>query len=205
MRTSRFLLLAVLMMAVPASLFAEFGLSITIAPPALPIYTQPMIPSAGYMWTPGYWANGDEGYYWVPGTWVQPPAVGMLWTPGYWGWGNNAYVWNAGYWGSTVGFYGGINYGFGYGGYGYGGGYWNNGAFYYNSSVNNINVANFPNTYAKAVSSERAGNHVSFNGGPGGITARPSAREETAVHGRHIPATASQRSHRLAASKNHEL
>ena len=94
----------------------------------------------------GLWC---EGYYWVPGTWAQPPAVGLLWTPGYWGWGNGAYVWNAGYWGPTVGFYGGINYGFGYGGFGYGGGYWNNGAFYYNRSVNNINVANFHNTYVK--------------------------------------------------------
>ena len=55
-----------------------------------------------------------EGYYWVPGTWVEPPAEGLLWTPGYWGWGNGAYVWNAGYWGPTVGFYGGIDYGFGY-------------------------------------------------------------------------------------------
>jgi hypothetical protein len=38
MRTSRFLLLAVLILAIPASLFAQFGVSITIAPPALPVY-----------------------------------------------------------------------------------------------------------------------------------------------------------------------
>jgi hypothetical protein len=32
------------------------GVSITIAPPALPIYVQPAIPAEGYLWTPGYWA-----------------------------------------------------------------------------------------------------------------------------------------------------
>jgi len=37
----------------------------------------------------------------------------------YWGWGGNAFAWNEGYWGSTIGFYGGVNYGFGYGGVGY--------------------------------------------------------------------------------------
>ena len=23
----------------------------------------------GLIWTPGYWAYGDDGYYWVPGAW----------------------------------------------------------------------------------------------------------------------------------------
>src|SRR5208283_4560899 len=78
--------------------FAQFGVSITIAPPALPIYTQPMVPAAGYLWMPGYWAYGQFGYFWVPGTWVQPPAVGLLWTPGYWGWNNGVYAFNHGYW-----------------------------------------------------------------------------------------------------------
>jgi hypothetical protein len=94
------------------------------------------------LWTPGYWSYGDEGYFWVPGTWVEPPTVGLLWTPGYWGWGGNAFAWNEGYWGAQIGFYGGVNYGFGYGGIGYGGGYWNNGAFYYNRSVNNVRFCN---------------------------------------------------------------
>ena len=67
----------------PAQIVA---VSITVAPPVLPVYDQPPIPAPGYIWTPGYWAWGDDGYYWVPGTWVEPPAVGLLWTPGYWGW-----------------------------------------------------------------------------------------------------------------------
>ena len=29
------------------------GLSITIAPPILPVYVQPPIPAPGYLWTPG--------------------------------------------------------------------------------------------------------------------------------------------------------
>src|SRR5271155_3479267 len=179
MRTSRFLLLAVLILAISAVSFAQFGVSIVIAPPALPVYTQPMVPAAGYLWTPGYWSYGDEGYFWVPGTWVEPPTVGLLWTPGYWGWGGNAFAWNEGYWGQSVGFYGGVNYGFGYGGVGYGGGYWQNGGFYYNRSVNNVDVTSIHNTYEKTVINERAGNSVSYNGGRGGITARPTAAEET--------------------------
>ena len=85
---------------------------------------QPPLPGPGYIWTPGYWAWGDDGYFWVPGTWVEPPQVGLLWTPGYWGWNSGRYIFNAGYWGPEVGFYGGIDYGFGYGGIGYEGGFW---------------------------------------------------------------------------------
>lgn len=142
MRTIRLLLLTLLILAIPAASLAQFGVAITIAPPTLPIYAQPMAPADGYLWTPGYWAYGEEGYFWVPGKWVMAPEVGFLWTPGYWGWGGNAYAWNVGYWGTNVGFYGGVNYGFGYGGVGYQGGYWRNGGFYYNRSVNNVNVTN---------------------------------------------------------------
>ena len=106
-------------------------------PPELPVYEQPSIPAPGYLWTPGYWASGPNGYFWVPGTWVQPPAVGVLWTPGYWGWRDGIYVWNAGYWGPHIGFYGGVNYGFGYVGVGYEGGHWENGVFAYNRTVSN--------------------------------------------------------------------
>src|SRR5215831_20741627 len=108
---------------------AQIAVSITIGPPALPIYEQPICPGDGYIWTPGYWAYGPDGYFWVPGTWVLPPTVGYLWTPGYWGWGDGVYLWHAGYWGPHIGFYGGINYGFGYTGVGYAGGFWRGGVF----------------------------------------------------------------------------
>src|SRR3984885_2747742 len=205
MRTIRLLLLTLLIVAIPASSLAQFGVSITIAPPALPVYEQPMVPSVGYLWTPGYWSYGDEGYFWVPGTWVEPPTAGLLWTPGYWGGGSGAFAWNEGYWGQSVGFYGGVNYGFGYGGVGYGGGYWNNGAFFYNRSVNNVNVTNITNVYSKTVINETTVNHVSYNGGQGGISARPTTAEETAMHERHTPATPLQTEHVHAASTNHAL
>src|SRR5579863_3460462 len=158
------LLIVVAMLAVSTPSYAQVGVavSITIAPPELPVYEQPLCPGDGYIWTPGYWAWSDDGYYWVPGTWVLAPEAGLLWTPGYWGWANGVYLWNAGYWGPEVGFYGGINYGFGYIGTGYEGGYWRGGNFFYNSRVNNVNVTVVHNVYSKTVVAH--GSHVSFNG-----------------------------------------
>ena len=112
LRSIRYFLLALVILAIPATAHAQFSASITVAPPELVVYSQPICPQEGYLWTPGYWGYGDEGYFWVPGTWVEPPSDGLLWTPGYWGWGNGGYAWNGGYWGPEVGFYGGVNYGF---------------------------------------------------------------------------------------------
>ena len=60
-------------MAPTASAAFGFGVAITLAPPPLPVYSQPVCPGDGYIWTPGYWAYGPDGYYWVPGTWVIAP------------------------------------------------------------------------------------------------------------------------------------
>jgi hypothetical protein len=108
------------------------------APPPLPQYDQPPAPGDGYIWTPGYWAFGPSGYYWVPGTWVLPPYDGALWTPGYWDDGAAGYDWNPGYWGPVVGFYGGINYGFGYFGVGFYGGCWRDHRFWYNREYSHV-------------------------------------------------------------------
>ena len=153
------------------------GVSIRVGPPALPVYPQPICPGAGYIWTPGYWAYGPDGYYWVPGTWVVAPAVGLLWTPGYWGWGGGFYAWHAGYWGPHVGFYGGINDGFGYGGVGFVGGEWRGGAFAYNTAVTNVNTTVIHNTYVNntVINKTVVNNNVSYNGGPGGTSARPTS------------------------------
>jgi hypothetical protein len=209
MRVSQFvfpMLLATSALAVPTASRAQLaiGISVTIAPPALPIYEQPPIPDVGYIWTPGYWAYGDAGYYWVPGTWVQPPSVGVLWTPGYWGWNSGAYVFNAGYWGPHVGFYGGINYGYGYGGNGYEGGRWDNGAFAYNRAVNNFGSTRISNVYEQNVTHTTI-NNVSYNGGNGGIGARPSAEEQTFAHEQHVPPTPAQASHFEAARGDRSL
>jgi YXWGXW repeat-containing protein len=181
----------------PAPSHAQI-LSITIAPPALPVYVQPAIPAPGYIWTPGYWAYADAGYYWVPGTWVLPPSAGLLWTPGYWGWRNGIYAWNGGYWGPTVGFYGGVNYGFGYGGVGFAGGEWRGGVFAYNRSVNNFGSVNITNVYNKTVIVNN--NHVAFNGGAGGLAAQPTAAERVAMSQPHTQPTALQVQHQHTAS-----
>ena len=197
-RKLRILLAALLLSLAPAVSFAGVFLSVSIAPPPLPVYVQPVCPGDGYLWNPGYWAYGDAGYYWVPGVWVRPPQVGVLWTPGYWGWGGGAYLWHAGYWGPHVGFYGGINYGFGYGGVGFVGGRWNGGAFAYNTAVMNVNRTVIHNTYVENVHVNNVNVtnvHTSFNGGSGGIQARPSAQEEQWSHESHLSPTINQQQH----------
>ena len=187
----------------PSRAAVEVAITATIAPPVLPVYAQPVIPGDGYIWMPGYWAWGPSGYYWVPGTWVMPPQVGLLWTPGYWAWRDNVYVWNAGYWGPHVGFYGGVNYGFGYIGVGYVGGFWDHDHFHYNAAVNNFGGTHITNVYRQTVVNNVT--RVSFNGGHGGTTAQPNAEEEAAAHDPHIPPTTLQARHQQMASSNHAL
>ncbi len=181
----------------PVASFAGVFVSVTIAPPVLPVYTQPLCPGDGYLWNPGYWAYGEAGYYWVPGVWVRPPQVGLLWTPGYWGWGGGVYVFHAGYWGPHVGFYGGVNYGFGYGGNGYYGGRWEGGRFAYNTAVVNVNTTVIHNTYVDrtVINHNTVYNRTSFNGGTGGIQARPSVQEASFARENHFEATAEQQNH----------
>lgn len=201
LRFARCFSLALLFLAISASAFAGVFVSVAIAPPALPVYEQPPCPGDGYIWTPGYWAYGPYGYYWVPGTWVMPPTVGVLWTPGYWGWGNGVYVWHAGYWGPHIGFYGGVNYGFGYFGNGYEGGYWRGPHFYYNRTVNNVHITNV-HIYNKTVINNYTVNRVSYNGGRGGIEAHPNHEQERWARERHFEPTGMQRDHEHGAREN---
>jgi hypothetical protein len=192
---------ALMLCAAPSVSQAAFGIgvSVNIAPPALPVYEQPPLPGPGYIWTPGYWAWDGSDYYWVPGTWVEPPQSELLWTPGYWGWNDGLYVWNAGYWGPQVGFYGGVNYGFGYPGVGFHGGYWHGGAFFYNRAVSNFGRVNVVNVYNAPVP-RAGGSRVSFNGGQGGLRAQPSSAERMAMNGRHVTATSMQIQHEQHAA-----
>ena len=174
----RMLLLALVTFAIPATVptaSAGFGvgISVGIAPPPLPVYAQPICPGDGYIWTPGYW-----------------------------GWGGGGYFWHAGYWGPHVGFYGGVNYGFGYGGFGYQGGYWNHNHFFYNRSVNHINTTNIHNVYNRTAVNDRNVSRVSYNGGRGGLNARPTSAEMAANRDRHIGATGMQSQHEHFASTN---
>jgi hypothetical protein len=193
--------LALLILAIPASSLAGVFVSVTIAPPLLPVYAQPPCPGDGYIWTPGYWAWGPDGYYWVPGTWVMPPAVGLLWTPGYWGWSEGVYIWHAGYWGPHIGFYGGVNYGFGYFGTGYTGGYWRGRTFFYNRSVNNVRITNV-HIYNRTVINNVTVNRVSYHGGPGGINARATRAQVIAARQHHFAPTHMQLQHEHGAASN---
>ena len=181
--------------------YIGIGVSVNFAPPPLPYYDQPAIPGYGYLWTPGYWAwdPGVEDYYWVPGAWILPPRLGYLWTPAYWGWRDGLYVFNSGYWGPHIGFYGGINYGFGYNGSGYYGGEWRGRNFYYNNAVNNVRSINTTNVYTRNVTNIRTINRVSYAGGAGGVQARPSPDELAASREAHVGVTPMQVQHVQAA------
>jgi hypothetical protein len=204
-------LLGITMLLVPSRAVAasgaaaqvSVGVSVSFGPPPIPVYAQPMCPGPGYMWTPGYWAwDPSYGYYWVPGTWVLAPFPGALWTPGYWGWepARAIFIWHAGYWGPRVGFYGGINYGFGYFGVGYVGGYWDHDRFFYNRAVNRINVVNITNVYNRTVIVHNE-TRVSYNGGRGGIMARPTREDYMAERDRRMGAIRSQMDHERMAER----
>lgn len=150
----------------PAAAQVAFGVSVNVMPPALPAYAQPPLPGPGYIWTPGYW-----------------------------GWANGAYHFHGGYRGPTVGFYGGVNYGFGYAGAGFFGGQWRGGQYFYNSSVNNVRNVNVTNVYNRTVVVNQNGPRASFNGGPNGIAARPTPAQLAAAHAPHVAPTPAQIQH----------
>ena len=181
---------------------AQVNVSITVAPPPLPVYEQPPCPVEGYLWTPGYWAWGPAGYFWVPGVWVAPPVLGYLWTPGYWALVGGFYRWYPGYWGPHVGYYGGINYGFGYWGTGFYGGRWEGGVFRYNTAVMRVGPG-FHRVYEDrtVIRSTTVVNRVSFNG-EGGVMARPTADERLAMSERHVQWTSEQISHQRFARQD---
>jgi WXXGXW repeat (2 copies) len=202
----RSFLFSFVLLAFSHASFGQIAISVSFGPPALPVYEQPICPEDGYIWTPGFWYySDDDGYYWVPGTWVEAPQPGYLWTPGYWGWGDNGvFIFHEGYWGEHVGFYGGIDYGFGYGGRGYDGGRWDNGHFFYNTYVNHVNETTIHNTYRTTVI-ENNTTRVSYNGGNGGIEARPTTQEETYSREQHVGRVAAQEQHIQQARSNPQL
>jgi hypothetical protein len=202
-RTLRVMVFALFLGLIPASSWAGVLISVGFAPPVLPVYVQPQCPQPGWMWAPGYWAYGPDGYYWVPGTWVPAPYVGALWTPPYWGWSGGLYVFHTGYWGPHVGYYGGVDYGFGYMGIGFAGGAWRGNSFAYNTAVMHVNTTVIHNTYDdrtvvrnNTIANDR---HVAYSGGPGGINHPPTAQETAFSHEQHRAATSMQTQNQSAA------
>src|SRR5215469_13006066 len=169
------LLLLILLLSLAGFAQVSIGVAVHFGPPAIPVYVQPPCPALGYMWVPGYWAWNGTGFFFT-----------------------------AGYWGPVVGFYGGINYGFGYFGHGYEGGRWEHNQFYYNTAVNNVNVTNIHNTYNTVINTVTV-NRVSYNGGPGGISARPTPQDLQAQNERHLPPVATQTHHMDTARANPQL
>ncbi|HTW81080.1 MAG TPA: hypothetical protein VME23_16145 [Terracidiphilus sp.] len=206
LRSMRLMVLAFAISLIPASSYAGVFISVNFGPPVLPVYVQPVCPEPGLMWTPGYWAYGPDGYYWVPGAWVPAPYVGALWTPGYWGWGGGLYVWHPGYWGAHVGYYGGVNYGFGYMGIGFAGGMWRGGVFAYNSAVMRVGVGGgwggervYRDTTIVHNTTIINNNHVAYSGGPGGINHPMTAQERAYTNEPHVAATSFQAQHEQSA------
>ncbi len=132
--------------------------------------------------------------------------MGLLWTPPWWGWNNGAYVFNQGYWGPTVGFYGGINYGYGYTRNGYWGGRWSGNSFQYNTAVTRVNTNIVHNTYINnSVNKQVNANRASFNG-PNGIKAEATAEQRAAAaNAKKVGPTSQQLSRQQAASKDQNL
>src|SRR5581483_3105121 len=108
-----------------------------------------------------------------------------------WAFIGGRYRFHHGYWGATVGFYGGINYGFGYIGVGFIGGGWHGSVFRYNTAVVHVNTVVVHNTYVDrtVIRNTTVVNRVSFNGGRGGIVATPNAQERSAMNEQHFRAT----------------
>ncbi len=195
--------LSIALLLVSPETFSQVSVGVTIsagfAPPELPVYEQPPCPVDGYLWTPGYWAFADGDYYWVPGVWVDPPVVGYLWTPSYWLFVDGNYHWNRGYWGRHVGFYGGINYGFGYWGTGFCGGRWEGRHFRYNRAAANIYHNFMHHSYEDRSVVRENNRRTSFNGGAGGIERHADKHEQQAFMEQHHASTTDQRSHMKAA------
>jgi hypothetical protein len=206
-RLSAVLIAALLLTAIPAPSIAQFsvgvGATIGAPPPPLPVYAQPPAPAPNYQWNPGYWGHETVGYYWVPGTWAPPPRHGLYWTPGYWRHAGTGYGWNQGFWGPSVGFYGGVDYGFGYFGTGFVGGVWAGNNFRYNTAIVNVNQTVIHNTYVDktVVNRNVYANRVSYNGGHGGISAQPTAGQMAGAQDR-VPPTAYQKQQATIAGRN---
>jgi len=98
----------------------------------------------------------------------------------------------------TVGYYVGIEYGFGYTGDGYHGGYWRDHQFVYNRVVNDLGNVNVP-TYANQVFAPA--NHISYNGGRDGTTAQPTPAQLASTRERHISPTPEQIQNQQTASR----
>jgi hypothetical protein len=83
------------------------------------------------------------------------------------------------------------------------GGEWRGRSFYYNRSVTNVSVTNVTNVYNRTVVVNNRST-TSFNGGTGGVQARPTHQEEQWGRERHTAPLDVQSQHERAAAGNRE-
>src|SRR4029077_15895701 len=77
--------------------------------------------------------------------------------------------------------------------------YWDRGRFFYNRAVNNFGGARIANAFNRPVAN-RGFSRVSYNGGVGGVRARPTAAQIAATHQFHANATSAQIAHQRTAA-----
>jgi hypothetical protein len=113
------------------------------------------------------------------------------------------FIFHDGYWGPHVGYYGGVNYGFGYGGIGFAGGEWRGHVFAYNTAVMHVDRRYVHETFEDRARVERSivarDNRVAYSGGPGGIHHEPGPEERMAERDQHVTATRFQQQHMQTA------
>jgi hypothetical protein len=88
---------------------------------------------------------------------------------------------------------------------GYEGGYWHGKQFLYNTTVNNVRSINVTNVYTRTVVNNTTVTRVSYNGGTGGVAARPGPAELSAAHEQHVAFTSEQRAHESMARSDESL
>ena len=106
-----------------------------------------------------------------------------------------------------MGYYGGVNYGFGYMGVGFVGGEWHGRDFAYNTAVVRVNRTVIRNTYVNETIVHNTtivnNNRVAYTGGPGGIRHDPTNEERVAMRETHAAPTPIQQQHIQAARMDH--
>ncbi len=88
---------------------------------------------------------------------------------------------------------------------GFAGGRWVGNSFAYNRTVSNVDPTVIHSTYSETVANNATLYKPSYNGGPGGTTATPTAQERLAAADPHVPSTPPQRQSMQQAAKNPAL
>jgi hypothetical protein len=90
------ILLAIGMLASPASAKVDVDLHVNLAPPPVIVETPPP-PRAGFAWAPGYWEWRHGRHVWRKGHWIKA-RPGYLWEPPHWVERNGRWHFVPGHW-----------------------------------------------------------------------------------------------------------